>query len=203
MPLVAKITKDAKDMLVQWRESYLETRDKIELQGKGNRWEFDKNKLFTETDYMAEVCGDLHEVATVMRHFKNIFGPELKSIVSDPQQIDIVVKQVEELVIPIEMAEFDVYDKEYKENWDMVMEGFNHQVKILEGKAKYFINECFKILRSSEKALEMLLKFKHLETRESIEKQLMNKFDQIMDHFNKEVIMIEDMFMVSSRTTEE
>lgn len=82
-----------------------------------------------------------------MRHFKNIFGSELKSIINDPQQIDVVVKQVEELVVPIENAEFHVYDKEYKENWDQIMQNFNQQVKILETKAKYFINECFKILR--------------------------------------------------------
>lgn len=82
-----------------------------------------------------------------MIQFKNIFGPELKSIVNDPQQIDIVVKQVEELVLPIEHAEFNVYDKEYTENWMMIMQDFNIQVKVLEAKAKYFIDECFKILR--------------------------------------------------------
>lgn len=82
-----------------------------------------------------------------MRHFKNIFGPELKSIINDPQQIDVVVKQVDELVIPIELAEFDVYNKEYMENWDIVMDEFHQQVKVLEKKAKYFINECFKVLR--------------------------------------------------------
>lgn len=193
-------TKNAKLMLETWKESYMETRDKIEKVGKANRWEFDKTKLFTETDYMAGVCGDLFEVATVMQHFMNIFGAELKSIINDPQQIDVVVKQVEELTENIENAEFDVYDKEYKENWDAIMQNFYQQVKVLEAKAKYFINECFKILRSSEEALEMLLKFKHLETRESIQKQLMQKFDQIMDHFNKEIIQIEHVFMRNRRT---
>lgn len=131
-----------------------------------------------------------------MRHFKNIFGPELKSIINDPQQIDIVIKQVDELVIPIENAEFDVYNKEYLENWDIVMNEFHQQVKVLENKAKYFINEIFKVLRSSDEALEMLLKFQHIETRESIQVELTKKFDQIMDHFNKEVINIEGVFMV-------
>lgn len=56
----------------------METRDKIESLGKGNRWEFDKKKLFMETDYLSEVCGDLHEVATVFspsRPFQPFFTP--------------------------------------------------------------------------------------------------------------------------------
>lgn len=52
-------------MLLKWKQCYMETRDKIEKIGKGNRWEFDKDKLFSATDYMAHVCGDLNEVATV------------------------------------------------------------------------------------------------------------------------------------------
>lgn len=40
-------------------------RKEIEENGKGKRWEFDKRKLFGESDYIASVCKNLHEVATV------------------------------------------------------------------------------------------------------------------------------------------
>lgn len=52
-------------MLEMWKKAYMDTRQKIELSGKGQRWEFDKKRLFRESDYMASVCKNLHEVATV------------------------------------------------------------------------------------------------------------------------------------------
>lgn len=54
-------------MLETWKSSYNETRHKIEVAGKGKRWEFDKKRLFMETDYIASVCKDLNKVAAV-RH---------------------------------------------------------------------------------------------------------------------------------------
>lgn len=52
-------------MLEMWKHSYMEIRKEIEENGKGKRWEFDKKKLFGESDYIASVCKDLNEVATV------------------------------------------------------------------------------------------------------------------------------------------
>lgn len=52
--------------------------------------------------------------------------------------------------------------------------------------------------RSSEAALEMMLKFKHIETREIIQKKLMQKFDVILDQYTKEILTVDDNFTVSS-----
>lgn len=62
---VLMYTIQAKEMLETWKNSYMETRQKIEDSGKGQRWEFDKRKLFTASDYMALVCKDLNDVAKV------------------------------------------------------------------------------------------------------------------------------------------
>lgn len=65
MLAVIQITKDAEEMLEMWKTAYMDTRHKIEVSGKGQRWEFDKQKLFAESDYVASVCKNLNEVATV------------------------------------------------------------------------------------------------------------------------------------------
>lgn len=83
----------------------------------------------------------------VIQEFYNIFGPELKSIISDPGQIDAVVKRVETLTQPIEEADFDIFSHEFKEHWDAIMAGFNQEVVSLENEAKYFINDSFTLLR--------------------------------------------------------
>lgn len=50
--------------------------------------------------------------------------------------------------------------------------------------------------RSADMALETLLKFKNMETQPVILEQLMTKFEVILDQFNKEVSLIEDIFLV-------
>lgn len=64
---VQRDTNNAKRMLQMWKTSYMDTRQKIENSGKGQRWEFSKQKLFAATEYMANVCLDLNEVATVRK----------------------------------------------------------------------------------------------------------------------------------------
>jgi dynein heavy chain len=58
---------EAIKMLHTWKEAYYNTRLKIEKCGKGQRWEFDKKKLFKESDYIAAVAKDLFVIAKVQR----------------------------------------------------------------------------------------------------------------------------------------
>ena len=67
-PATIKVkTSEAKKTLNQWKETYFETRAKIEASGRDARWEFDRKRLFERTDYMATICEDIHEVAQVCR----------------------------------------------------------------------------------------------------------------------------------------
>ena len=61
---------------------FLTTLEKIERSGSDDRWEFDRKKLFDQTDYMAERCADLYEVSQVIEQFHNILGPQLKGLSS-------------------------------------------------------------------------------------------------------------------------
>jgi dynein heavy chain len=193
---IKKLTQSAKEMLEIWKSSYMETRQKIEDSGKGQRWEFDKKKLFSESDYMATVCKDLYDVATIIEEFNNIFGPELRAMVVDPQKIDNVAKRVERLVIQIESADFDIFSENHKENWEAIMAFFYKEVRKLEQEGVRFIDQSFKTLRSSESALEMLSKLKNVQTRQIILDRLLTKFDVILDQFNKELLVIDDSFTV-------
>lgn len=59
---------------------------------------------------------------------------------------------------------------------------------MIEKEAKNFIDESFKTLRSAEAAFDMLLKFKHIRSREAINRQMMMKFNDILAQYYKEVI---------------
>lgn len=191
---VSKRTEDAYFMMKNWKASYLKTREGIEISGKGVRWEFDQPKLFKETEYIAKVCNDLNKIASVLQDFYNIFGPELKSVINDPSQIDTIVKKVDEMIMPIQNADFNVWTEFNKENWEATMDFFYHEVENLEKDAKFFIDECFMVLISAEQALEVLLKFKNIKTRQAIQEQLLLKFDVIMQQFSKEINEVEGIF---------
>lgn len=106
-----KTVLEAKTLLDTWSRTYFQVRERIEQSGRDQRWEFDRKKLFEQTNYMALRLADLFEVAEVLEQFYSIFGPELKAVTGDPQQIDEVIKRVELLVVPIEQAPFDIFNK--------------------------------------------------------------------------------------------
>ena len=56
-------------LLESWHSTYMEVRARIEDSGTDHRWEFDRKRLFEQTNYMARVCGELLEVAVVLDQF--------------------------------------------------------------------------------------------------------------------------------------
>eukprot|EP00062_Callorhinchus_milii_P021625 gi/632978548/ref/XP_007905975.1/ PREDICTED: dynein heavy chain 10, axonemal [Callorhinchus milii] len=187
-------TLEAKRVLELWKESYFDVRARIEASGRDQRWEFDRKRLFEKTDYMITICQDLHNILQIREEFYNIFGSELKAVTGDPKRIDDVVQRVNDLVLPIVGLTFDQFNTRYYQMWKIVMENFNSQVQAIEGEAKNFIDESFKTLRSAEAAFDMLLRFKHIRSREAVNKQMMRKFNDILTQYCKEVDIVNNLF---------
>jgi len=57
-----------------------QVRERIETSGRDARWEFNKATLFSCSNYMAEVCGNLMEMVEVVDDFFKFLGPELKAV---------------------------------------------------------------------------------------------------------------------------
>lgn len=53
-----------------------------------------------------------------------------------------------------------------------------------------FIDESFTTLRSAEVAFDMLMKYKHMQIPETINKQLMEKFSDVLEQYCKEVFSL-------------
>ncbi|XP_044581988.1 dynein axonemal heavy chain 10-like [Cotesia glomerata] len=191
---IVEQTKNAYTMLKSWKNLYFVTRKSIELSEKGKRWEFDQNRLFSEIEYITKVCNDFNEIASVLQSYYNIFGPDLKSIITDPSQIDVIVKRVDELILPISNADFNIFNKLNQENWDATMAWFYLEVASLQKEALFLIDDYFKALINAEQALEVLLKFKNFKTKPAIQECLLMKFDVIMQQFSKEINQVEDIF---------
>ncbi|XP_053136194.1 dynein axonemal heavy chain 10 [Hemicordylus capensis] len=186
---------EAKRTLEIWKSSYFDIRAKIEASGRDARWEFDRKRLFEKTDYMASICQDLYGVLQVIEEFYNIFGPELKAVTGDPKRIDEVLRRVDGLVSPMEVLNFEPFNIRSTTPWKLVMDEFKMEVVDIEKEAKMFIDESFKTLRSAEAAFDMLLNFKHIRSREAINKQMMMKFNDILAQYCKELEIVNNIFV--------
>jgi dynein heavy chain len=184
----------AREVLEKWKDTYMKVREKIEQSGRDQRWEFDRKRLFERTEYMVLCCNNIYEVAQVLEDFHNILGPELKGVTGDSQGIDEVLSRVDGLVVPLETIPFDIFDRRFEASWKAVMQRFEDDVTKIEEATKTFINESFKKLRSAEGAFELLQKFKHIKTRESINKQMMDKFSDILGRYKEEVQQVKHLF---------
>jgi dynein heavy chain len=178
---------EAKQTLEVWKQSYLDMRAKIESSGRDARWEFDRKRLFERTDYMVTICQNLYDFAQVVEEFHNIFGPELKAVTGDPKSIEEVLERVEALKLPLVQVEFDPFDPRHQHDWKHMMQSFHLEVVSIENKAKHFIDDSFKTLRSAEGAFDMLQNFKNIRSREAINRQMMMKFKEIVITFCREV----------------
>ncbi|XP_071619148.1 dynein axonemal heavy chain 10 isoform X2 [Heliangelus exortis] len=186
---------DAKSTLEQWKKCYFAVRAQIEESEGEQHWEFDQKRLFEKTDYMASVCQDLYDVLQVIEEFYNTFGPELKVVTGDPQRIDDLVRQVNGLTSPLEELTFDPFSIENTHDWKLIMEEFKKEVTVVEEETKNFIDESFKTLRSAEAAFDLLLNFQHIRSRETINKQMMMKFSDVLDQYCKEVENVKQIFV--------
>ncbi|CAG5923192.1 unnamed protein product [Menidia menidia] len=180
----------AKQVLEQWKLSYMENRAEIEKLSRAPRWEFDQKRLFERTDYMASVCQDLCKVFQVLEDFHNIAIPELKGV----KYIDDVLSRVDSLVMPIEEVSFNPFSISKMSSWRKIMQDFDSALQAVEEEAISCLDLSFKTLPSSATAFDMLLKFKEIRSREAISNHLMTKFDDILTQYCKEVDSISEVF---------
>lgn len=191
---VLRTIQKGKDVLDTWYTSYMTVRTKIEESGTDRRWEFNRNKLFDHTQYMSKICENLLDVAETLDQFRKFLGPELKAVTGDPHGIDEVLARVQQLIEPLEYLPYNIFDARYNGSWDQHMKEFHEKVEEIEGRTKVFIDSSFQKLRSAEGAFDLLQNFKNIESRESIQRQMMLKFTDILIQYSREVSRVKTIF---------
>ncbi|XP_009868408.1 PREDICTED: dynein heavy chain 10, axonemal, partial [Apaloderma vittatum] len=190
-----KKVSEAKRTLEQWKKSYFAVRAQIEATGIEKHWEFDQKRLFEKTDYMASACQDLYDILQVIEELCSVFCPELQTLTNGAKRFDDLLREVNGLTSPMEKLTFDPFSIKSAQAWKSVKEGFREEVSVIEEETKNFIDESFKTPRSAEAAFDVLLKFKHIHFHEAISKQIMMKFNDILDQYCKEVENIKQIFL--------
>ena len=120
---------------------------------------------------MAQRCGDLLYAAEMLRDMRAMLGPELKAVTGDAKGIDDVMARVEALVVPLETAPFDFFDRRYQTSWEAAMGKLRENVTAIEEMLKKFMDDSFTKLRTAESAFELLLKFSQISAADASNKQ--------------------------------
>lgn len=93
----------------------------------------------------------------------------MKSIVSDTDGIDKLVKKVVDLVQPfILFGNEEIFNKNRNGEWKNIYGGFNTKQSQIENETMDLIQETFKFLRSSINTFDFLLNFKSIKTLKQI-----------------------------------
>lgn len=121
------------------------------------------------------------------------------AVTGDSAQIDEVLQKVKDMIHNIESVPFDVFDKRYQTSWETVMNRFNETVVHIEEMTKKFIDASFNHLRSAEGAFELLQNFKNLKSRSSINKQMMDKFSDVLKRYSIELQKVKELFEEHSK----
>eukprot|EP01105_Mastigella_eilhardi_P016134 TRINITY_DN3695_c0_g1_i1.p1 TRINITY_DN3695_c0_g1~~TRINITY_DN3695_c0_g1_i1.p1 ORF type:complete len:4489 (-),score=1285.68 TRINITY_DN3695_c0_g1_i1:87-13553(-) len=184
--------QNCKSLLEKWKSTYLERRSKIEEGGGELRWEFDRRRLFEQTDYMAERCGNLLEIAQVIEEFHNI--PMLRAVTGNSPKIEDVLCEVNDLEHAVESITFDIFDKRYQTSWETEMKKFLHKSREIDTTLKEVITESFSHLHSAEAAFDLLQNYKTIQTRPAINKLMSVKFTDVLKRFSDEIEKVHETF---------
>jgi len=201
----------AKTLLQSWKSTYKKTREKIEKTGQepegeskdglqdkstrqvSDRWEFPEKILFGRTDFIAGKLENLEHVARTVCEQTEFFGPQLKKVIGDASAIDLMSESVSDLLTPFRKIKFDIFDnsnEQVNENkilWDGLMATFEAQVVAIDKRTNVLIDASFAELRSTEAALQLLLHFKEIKSRQSISEVVSGKLGEILKQFTEEV----------------
>jgi dynein heavy chain, axonemal len=159
-----------------------------------NRWEFDRKKLFDQTNYMAKICENLYQIAETLSQFNQFLGSDLKRVTKDTVGIGEVIQKVENLVAPLENLPFNIFDFRYNTSWEQVMKSFNEKVLEIENRTKNFITISFQKLRSAESAFQLLWNFNDINTREAFRNEMADKFKLVLSQYRSEVERVQVLF---------
>ena len=95
IPHIKESASLALKMLELWKQAYLDVRKKIEQSGRDARWEFDRRRLFDRSDYIAQICSDIHNVAQVRN------GHARYGLMVDEQRFAIFPRQLKSFTISL------------------------------------------------------------------------------------------------------
>ncbi len=186
----------AQQVLEQWKRSYMDTREKIEVMGKGQRqWEFDRSRLFETTDYMSDICSQLIKALEAMEDLHQFLKPEYKRIMGKMDKDSIAFEELGHLQNLFLNFNLDPFDRTNEKEWYILTNQFNTAIGEVEEHADAFLQKSFHRLQSSEAAFHLIQQFKALMSRPRIRQIISLRHQDMIQQYEEELELLEDHFI--------
>ncbi|CAL6054637.1 Dynein_heavy chain [Hexamita inflata] len=191
----------SKQVLQKWQNGYYETREKIQEENKeAQRWEFDKQQLFSQTEFLIKRLDDLLSFINKINEFAHIISADVQQATGDTSGVMAVRGQVQQL--SDKLVEFGqrVYeeDRESDDTFEDLKVIFDRDVKRVEQESFQFLDVAFSKSKSLTRTLELVVRLqqtdqngehmlqKHMSTKvEEIITQYCIELQRCIDEFNE------------------
>ncbi|GAB0094127.1 Dynein heavy chain [Sergentomyia squamirostris] len=186
---------DSAHLLNSWKKAYIDTRTFIEVSNISSRWEFDRNLLFQDVDHIAHISQDITEISKIFIEFESMFNARLKSIITDPEEVDNIMKRVYSLIDLIVQIDYDVFRSGNLENWMATLDLFRRKIQMCETQGKFVLDNCIDSLRSAEYGLELIADLPVIHTRRIFIEHMQKKYESVLKKFLTEITLVENEFV--------
>ncbi|KAH8358423.1 hypothetical protein KR093_000053 [Drosophila rubida] len=189
------------NLLRCWKQAYKISRQHIEESGAGSRWEFDSVKLFNEVNHIYRVAVDIAYVGRVFIQYENLFGHNLKALITDPAIVDNLMRKIYRLLDDlIRTVDYDMFLPSNWENWEYSLEQFNKRLEVLEMEAKTVIDQSINSLLSADKGIKLLTNANTIDTRKVLQEFVSTKHENLLRFFISEINNVEAVFTSNKKT---
>ena len=186
------------EILKAWKSEYFRTRDDIARSNRESRWEFDRDRLFARTDHAAKLCDEFIEMTIVVKDLKTFLTPRLTAMTLESDAIVDISERVDALCLSMEISKVDAFEPTQQGEWKSTFKSFTIEKSRIENALCSFIDACFKRLRNSSSAFELVRGLKSAmesdvesscvgSTHKTLSTQILSKTQDVLEQFSREL----------------
>lgn len=176
--------KDCIELNKEYKNAYNVTKDKLYQYPKGKQFDFDEDgNIFAKFDQFVKKLFKLIELFNIKKQIRILEHYNIEEMTSLVKEFDDIIKNFQAKVTALNQGKFD---QDYVE--------FIVQITSKEENVKEYINKCFDNVQSIEQNLLLYKKFEKIFERDSIKKDLTEKYSAIFQAYHHELNNVEDKF---------
>ena len=171
----------------KYQQEYKDTRERLAQQPKGRQFDFDFEKIFAKLELFTKRLNKLIDMFTTIHQFNTL---------AETNTIDGMNGMIKRFSLSPTSSSAKPYDLlDYTKNqYDRDFLEFNVNIHDLETQLQDFINASFEHITSTEQALLLLRQFQSILQRESLKKDLDDKYMVIFQNYALDLDAVQKIY---------
>ncbi|EEH55878.1 flagellar outer dynein arm heavy chain gamma [Micromonas pusilla CCMP1545] len=177
----------------RYKEEYAASKERLAQQPKGRQFDFDNERIFIKFELFIKRCNKLLDLySTIMQFTALASNTHIDGMGDMIKKFFLVVEELKRK--PYDLLDFtkNAFDRDYLE--------FNVHVHELETNLQDFINASFENITSTEHALNLLRQFQEILHRDSLRRDLDNKYMVIFKNYAQDLDAVQKIYEKSKHS---